>query len=312
MRKIWHYLLNHLRQDFNGPHYLFVLILLAIAITFNYSLGFEDNYLESLHGVVKFLAYFGSYTFLYLLAVLSYSFFYRKEVFSQSKFWIYSLFGLAVMSLDSSAFFLQPLIAKFLPYQVQLWGFKVAINLMSFFTVLLPILVFYISYERNDVSGYGLTPKNFDVRPYFLILALMLPVIITVSFQESFLRQYPMYLISEAHNFLGIPEWLTVGIYEFAYGLDFITVEFLFRGFFVVGMTSILGRGTVLSMAVIYCSLHFGKPLAEAISSIAGGFILGVIAFETRSIWGGIIVHIGIAWMMEIVGFIQKTVNGIQ
>ena len=115
-----------------------------------------------------------------------------------------------------------------------------------------------------------------------------------------------MYKTSGAHIHLGVPEWVTAATYEIAYGLDFITVEYLFRGFMVIGMMSVLGRGSVLSMAVIYCFLHFGKPAGEAISSIVGGYILGVVAYETQSIWGGIIVHMGIAWMMEAIAFLHK------
>jgi membrane protease YdiL (CAAX protease family) len=118
-----------------------------------------------------------------------------------------------------------------------------------------------------------------------------------------------MYKTSGAHGHLGVPEWITTAIYEVAYGLDFITVEYLFRGFFVIGMITVLGRGAVLTMAVLYCVLHFGKPPGEAISSIAGGYILGVVAYETRSVWGGVIVHMGIAWTMEIVAYLQRLLN---
>jgi hypothetical protein len=55
-------------------------------------------------------------------------------------------------------------------------------------------------------------------------------------------------------------------------------------------------------MAVFYCAIHFGKPMAECISSFFGGIILGVITYNTRTIWGGVIVHLGIAWLMEIGG----------
>jgi len=71
---------------------------------------------------------------------------------------------------------------------------------------------------------------------------------------------------------------------------------------------SVLGRGAVLTMVVTYCFLHFGKPLGESISSIFGGFILGVVAYETRSIWGGVILHMGIAWMMDLAAYLQKNV----
>ena len=115
-----------------------------------------------------------------------------------------------------------------------------------------------------------------------------------------------MYKSSGAHLYLHVPEWVTVAIYEIAYGLDFITVELLFRGFLVIGMIQIMGSKAVLAMAVVYCYLHFGKPLGEAVGSIAGGYILGVIALETRSIWGGIIVHLVIAWLMEVIAYLQR------
>ncbi len=73
----------------------------------------------------------------------------------------------------------------------------------------------------------------------------------------------------------------------------------------VIGMANVLGRGAVMAMASVYCLLHFGKPAGEAISSIFGGYILGVVAYETRSIWGGIIVHMGIAWLMETVAYLR-------
>jgi membrane protease YdiL (CAAX protease family) len=154
---------------------------------------------------------------------------------------------------------------------------------------------------------FGLSPKQFDAKPYLVMLLIMLPILIAASNGKSFVRQYPMYKTSGAHDYLGVGEWVTVAGYEIAYGLDFITVEYLFRGFFVLAFFSTLGRGAVLSMAVIYCCLHFGKPMGEAISSIFGGFLLGVVAYETRSIWGGVIVHVGIAWSMEVIAYIQKT-----
>jgi hypothetical protein len=228
-------------------------------------------------------------------------------VLKQRMFWIKSVFGISLLSLDSSVPFLSPLIDRLTDPQINLWAYKVTINAISFFTVFLPILVFYFLVERKENHLYGLNAKHFDTRPYFLMLLLMLPLLISASFSASFLRQYPMYKSTHAHEFLGVPEWVTVGVYEFVYGLDFVTVEYLFRGFLVIGMMSVLGRGAVLSMAVIYCFLHFGKPMGEAISSIFGGYILGVVAYETRSVWGGIIVHIGIAWLMELIAFVQKS-----
>jgi len=56
----------------------------------------------------------------------------------------------------------------------------------------------------------------------------------------------------------------------------------------------------------MYVVIHWNKPMGELISSFFGGSLLGVISYYSKSIWGGIIVHVGIAWMMEIGAFISK------
>jgi len=87
--------------------------------------------------------------------------------------------------------------------------------------------------------------------------------------------------------------------YEVSYGIDFLTIEFFFRGFLVLAFVRFAGQEAILPMAAFYCSIHFGKPLAECISSFFGGLILGIIVYHTRSIWGGLMIHLGIAWLME-------------
>jgi hypothetical protein len=307
MKKIWDFLKNHLQQDFHLTHYFSVVLLLAILLAINYTYDFEDEYLSYLTGFPKLLNYFVFYSVAYFSAVVLYAFFRKRiQIFSSPEFWIKSFFGLALLSLDSSVPFLQPLLRKTVPKEMLYWSFKVANNLVSFFTVFFPILIFYWVYEKKNKDLYGLRPRNFDVKPYFTMLLIMLPLMIAASGTDGFQRQYPMYKTSDAHEYLGVDEWVTVAIYEVAYGLDFITVEYLFRGFMVVAMMGVLGRASVLAMAVLYCTLHFGKPMGEAISSIFGGYILGVVAYETRSVWGGVIVHMGIAWMMEVIAFLSK------
>jgi len=307
VKKIWYYLKDHLQQDFHPRQYGYTLGFLVVCITLNYMFKFEDRNLETMDGYWKFVAYFIFYSLPYFTAIFIYTHFKKqKYIFTLPDFWIKSLFGMTVLSLDSSVPFLSKLVYGNLPGKLHLWAWKVSINGISFFTVLIPILLFYYFYDRQQKHVYGLNAKQFDMRPYFIMLLLMFPLLLGASFTDSFLRQYPMYKTSQAHLFLNVPEFVTAGIYEVAYGLDFITVEYLFRGFLVIGMMSVLGRGAVLTMAVVYCVLHFGKPAGEAISSIFGGFILGVVAYETKSVWGGVIVHMGIAWMMEALAFIQK------
>ena len=67
-----------------------------------------------------------------------------------------------------------------------------------------------------------------------------------------------------------------------------------------------LGAYAVYPMVAVYCYIHFGKPFAEALGSIFGGYILGVISLESRSVMGGVLIHIGVALGMEILAFAQR------
>ncbi len=307
MRKIWNYVKWQFINDFHPGQYAAIGLFLALAIALNYAFDFHDRFLSPIEGIYGLLAYCVFYAVPYYFCVAIIAYFQRDgQIFRDRQFWIRSALAIVVLALDGSMPYVRELINRMVHPSVQFWALKVAFNAMSFFTVMLPLLVFYLWQDRSERHIYGLRPRKFDARPYLTMLAIVLPILILASFHESFLRQYPMYKVTGAHVHMGVAEWVTVAIYELAYGLDFVTVEFFFRGFLVLGMLTVLGRKAVLPMAVVYCFLHFGKPAGEAISSIAGGYILGVIAYETKSVWGGVIVHMGIAWLMEGIAFIQK------
>lgn len=312
MRQLWRLLSYHLREDFSKSYYAAIALLLSLLLFLNYRYAIEEDWLDSFKGITKFLVYFlfygaGYYGSLLLLKLTTEKF--KHSFFSTTRFWKYSLVGLAILSLDSSMPFLQDLIYDHLHHSITYWSYKVAVNGISFVTVLVPLLLFYYFNDKQAKHQYGLNYQHTDLSIYWTLLLLMIPLLVSASFLESFQQQYPMYKSNQAYVHLGIPEWITVMTYELAYGLDFITVELLFRGFFVIGMIKVLGRNAIVPMVVVYCLLHFGKPAGEAISSIFGGYLLGVIAYETKSIWGGIIIHMGIAWLMEIIAFIQKLVH---
>jgi hypothetical protein len=305
--KIWTYLRNHLKEDFKLSHYAIIFLFLAVCLVLNYYYNFYGNVLQVQTGFIKFIYYFLFYAFAYAFAIATFVITRKRhDILSRQAFWFKSVLIVAIISFDHSLPFLRPLIYNSFTYDIQLWSFKVINNISSLFTVIIPILLYYHYKEKDEKHIYGFQLKNFDFKPYVALLLLMIPLIISASFTQGFQQQYPMYKTSDAHLYFKVPEWITTAIYELAYGFDFVSVEFLFRGFMVIGMASILGRGAVLSMAVAYCFLHFGKPAGEAISSIFGGYIIGVIAYETKSIWGGIFIHLGIAWSMECAAYFQK------
>ena len=77
----------------------------------------------------------------------------------------------------------------------------------------------------------------------------------------------------------------------------------------VIGFIKWVGKDAILPMACFYCTIHFGKPMGECISSYFGGLLLGIVACNTRSIYGGLMVHLGIAWLMEIGGYIGNLLS---
>jgi hypothetical protein len=181
----------------------------------------------------------------------------------------------------------------------------VANNFLGLIRVFIPLLCFSFLFFKSKNEWLGLNANRIELKPYFVLLAMVTPLVILASFESEFKNYYPTFQ-RFAPNDPNADRMISGGVYELSYAFDFINVELLFRGFFVIGLSTLIGRNAVLPMAALYCALHFGKPLGEMISSVFGGYILGVIAFSTRSIWGGIIVHIGLAWLMEIAAYVQR------
>lgn len=310
MKGIWRWIKKQVREDFNAAHYAFIFIFLAVSIALNYHFEIENNYLASLGGWKNVAGFFTLYAIAYAGSIISYGFCYRrKDLFRQRAFWVKSILILFVLSLDHGTFALKPLVNRMAADEIRTFAFRVIANLSGIVIAFLPLLTYYSTREKSDSEVYGLRTKTFNARPYLIIVLIMIPVIVAASFGENFQHQYPMHPITMAHEYMKVPEWLTVAIFELSYAFDFVTVEFIFRGFLVIGMVHLLGRNAIVTMAVLYCFLHFGKPPVEAISSVFGGYALGVIAYETKSIWGGVLIHVGIAWTMELASYLQKIVT---
>lgn len=157
--------------------------------------------------------------------------------------------------------------------------------------------------NNRTESFYGLSTRGFSFKPYLLMLLIMAPLVAAASTQTDFLATYPK-LKHIAFLNEGILSWWQVLLFELSYGSDFFTIELFFRGFLVLAFVRWFGKDAILPMAMFYCTIHFGKPLGECISSFLGGIILGVVTYHTRSILGGLMVHLGIAWMMELGGYL--------
>jgi len=308
MKKLYKIFKQHLAQDFNTGYYVVTMVFLAICLIVNYAVDIEDTLIDPYHGSGKgFLFTVLLYGLPYYFAFINYVCFYRQWNFLKDyRFWLKSLVFICIFSFDSNYSYHAKIIRALAAPEAWLFLIRCMNNLSSLFTIFLPLLIYYLLVERNKESFYGLKFKNVDLRPYLILLLCLVPVVAAASFSKNFNTYYPRYPVTSVNHAFDIFQGITIALFEACYGWDFLDTELFFRGALVLGMSRILGKGAIMPMVSFYVFIHFGKPAGEAISSFFGGYMLGVIAYYTRNIWGGVCIHLGIAWMMEIAAFLQR------
>jgi hypothetical protein len=168
-----------------------------------------------------------------------------------------------------------------------------------------PVLYWLATPSIRNGPFFGLTRRGFVGPAYALILLLAVPLLVAASFRPDFLASYPRF----EPGIVSVPPsahfWHAVATFELLYAIQFIALEVFFRGFMVMSLEPYIGSGSVPVMMCVYTFIHFVKPMPEALASIVGGYFLGVIAFYSRSVLGGIVVHIGIALTLELLSFLR-------
>lgn len=309
MKQLLTYLKEYLSDHYHPKLFVSLGLFLLLAISFNYWLDFEDQYVDSfrrewLH--VPAMALFQGFPFLVICGIIHYLDG-SPGWFREREFWLKALFGFLVLGWDRSYFTPTEWLSELSFYErhftskVLYWG-------STLVTTVIPLLLFHRYFEKGNAFIYGLNTKKNDLKPYLILLSITAVFIIGGSFFSDIQDYYPRY----KHSFGGAlaedrswPEAISIGFYEGAYGLSFLGVEMFFRGFLILGFYRIVGPKVVLAMVASYAFLHFGKPLTETVSSIFGGFILGVLVLRTKNIWGGVLIHVGVAWLMELMGYLQ-------
>lgn len=160
--------------------------------------------------------------------------------------------------------------------------------------VLVPMLVLAcLPGERIRDYHVSLREARKHLWIYLALFALVLPAVLLASTTTAFRQTYPFYRSANR-------SYLDLVIWELLYAAQFLSLEFFFRGFILQGLRRALGANAIFVMLVPYCMIHYGKPLAETLGAIGAGLILGTLAMRTRSIWGGVLIHIGVATTMDV------------
>jgi len=160
--------------------------------------------------------------------------------------------------------------------------------------VVLPMLAIACS-PGQRIRDYHVSPRGFfrHFWIYAALFAAILPVVVLASRTAAFRHTYPFYRMANRSAF-------DLWTWEALYAVQFVSLEFFFRGFLLQGLRRALGANAIFVMIVPYCMIHYGKPLPETFGAIGAGLILGTLAMRTRSIWGGVLIHIGVATTMDV------------
>ena len=302
MKPLFTYLKQYYRS-LDLKVFLATTLLVASLIVLNYTLGIERRLSSQSFFLERFAGFFFLYLFTFCTAYWIH-FSIKKHFWPRGvNFYVLlilsaALFAFKIGSHRLSAPLTQSLNGPWNRYwQILLdWPIKaLAISLVVW-------LIWRVFRLGEPVSG--LSTRNFTARPYLILLLLMIPLLGFAATQADFLTMYPkIKAIAFMNKEVANPLPYNI-LYELSYGSDFFGIELFFRGFLVLAFVRFVGKDAILPMAAFYCTIHFGKPLLECISSYLGGIILGVIVYRTQSIWGGLITHLGIAWLMELAGWI--------
>lgn len=183
-----------------------------------------------------------------------------------------------------------PSLGEYLDLMPYAWWGLCAIGMRVLIPVLLIVAVF-----RESPRDYGLRLRG--VLPhlpiYLLLYVGMLPVLLLAARSPAFLETYPFY--HRAVQGGGHFWW-----YELTYFLQFVGVEFFFRGFIVFALFRRFGYHALMIMAIPYVMIHFNKPIPETIGALFAGLLLGYLALKAKSIWPGVALHWGVAVTMDL------------
>ena len=301
MGQVFKYIKAFYEKEFNLFYLLLIIALLAIIIYFNYWHGLEKKYAASgKTWLANFTGYYLLYFIPFAIAFFLQLLFYKECTYYGNRwFWVILLLAPAIFSFRVNFDFHETLIAKKWPGADHIFYLRSINWVLKVFLVLIPVFVIWLIKDKNSQPFYGTNALD-NLQPYLLMLLIMVPLIMLAATQKDFLHVYPKAKILSSFP---AGKW-QYAVYELCYGFDFVSIEFFFRGFLILALMKICGTHCIIPAACFYCSIHLGKPMGEAISSFWGGLLLGIVSYNTGSIWGGLLVHLGIAWLMELAGWI--------
>lgn len=294
MRKFLSITATELLQNFSFKKYGIATVIICITCYINYFSGFKF-WLRGEDFFFSFAWYFSLFFTFFLAGI----FIEVKTVSFKNNLLLFLLFAAPLLFALKVATPFSQLLDITDTYK---HAFQQPASWLGGVILVSTLLLLIHRFTEGKWGLYG-SKKTSSLSPYLFLILLMIPLLLWASMQHDFSLVYPRAkVITESLGNEAKP-WHYV-LFEAAYTSDFITIELFFRGFLILTLSKVLGKQSILPIALFYFSIHLGKPMFEAISSFFGGIILGTIAFQNKSIWGGWLVHVSIALLMELFGYL--------
>lgn len=166
-------------------------------------------------------------------------------------------------------------------------------RIIGYFVIPIAVIKLVLRKRLRDF-GLGVAGLRGSWQIYLVMALVMTPIFFAASYGDAFQAKYPYYRVRAGESL-----WPWFIAWELLYAVQFIGLEFFYRGFVVHGLKHRFGYAAVWVMVIPYLTIHFGKPPAEALGSIFAGFILGTLSLKSRTIWWGAALHIWVACSMD-------------
>ncbi|MFT6210698.1 MAG: hypothetical protein ACJAYA_001122 [Bacteroidia bacterium] len=307
MKELYSAVRDFVKEDVNWLVYGMTILFLSIALYINYSATINLNLFNLQGGFNERFGYYGLlFGGTYFTTALLASWKTKTAFLKDWRFWILGALFVFIATIPKLH------ILKLVDVRAQDWSLHemVFVSKGHFFfhqmvISLAGLGIVKLLFHKWAAIEYGFRADWKTLKPYFFVLAIVAPLIISASFFPDFQKAYPQYKPWDYKEVFDLRIGQRAAIFEMCYSTGFVAVEAIFRGALAITMVKIMGPRAVLAMASFYCVFHFGKPAGEAVGAFFGGYALGVLAIHSRSVLGGLIVHLGVAMLMETMGYLH-------
>lgn len=167
--------------------------------------------------------------------------------------------------------------------------------------LIIPILLIKFVHRRK-LRDHGWVSTGFfkHIWVYLAAFAFMAPFVWYASTKPEFLQRYPFVFAARANGQVLFQWWIF-------YVVQFFALESFFRGYLLFTLERAFKWNACFIMAVPYCMIHFHKPALECFGALIAGVALGAFSLRFRSWYGGAILHILVALMMDSLGFFSRS-----